>query len=56
MDVNSVAAPDKETSFEGQARAKVNTGRDGAELFIVDNSDSEWKGLKYLQVWPTLKC
>src|SRR6266576_1073753 len=26
----------------------------GGELFIVDNSDSEWKGLKYLQDWTEI--
>ncbi len=26
----------------------------GGELFIVDNSDSEWKGLKYLQAWTEI--
>ena len=30
--------------------SRVAEGR-GGELFIVDNSDSEWKGLKYLQDW-----
>jgi hypothetical protein len=29
-------------------------GRDGGELFIVDNSDTEWKGLKYLQDWTDI--
>ena len=27
---------------------------EGGELFIVDNSDSEWKGLKYLQDWTDI--
>src|SRR5437762_1240093 len=27
---------------------------EGGELFIVDNSDSEWKGLKYLQDWTEI--
>ena len=26
----------------------------GGELFIVDNSDSEWKGLKYLHDWTEI--
>ena len=26
----------------------------GGELFIVDNSDTEWKGLKYLQDWTDI--
>src|SRR5437870_11570182 len=26
----------------------------GGELFIVANSDSEWKGLKYLQDWTEI--
>ena len=25
-----------------------------SELFIVDNSESEWKGLKYLQEWTDI--
>jgi hypothetical protein len=25
--------------------------KSGGELFIVDNSDENWKGLKYLQDW-----
>ena len=28
--------------------------RSGGELFIVDNSDTDWKGLKYLQDWTEL--
>ena len=26
----------------------------GGDLFIVDNSDSEWKGLRYLQEWTEI--
>src|ERR1700675_4835387 len=26
----------------------------GGELFIVDNSESEWKGLRYLQDWTEI--
>jgi len=26
----------------------------GGELFIVDNSDSDWKGLRYLQEWTEI--
>jgi HKD family nuclease len=26
----------------------------GGELFIVDNSESEWKGLRYLEEWPEI--
>src|SRR2546425_918650 len=26
----------------------------GGELFIVDNSDIEWKGLRYLQDWTEI--
>ena len=26
----------------------------GGELFIVDNSDEAWKGLKYLQEWTQI--
>jgi PLD-like domain len=40
-------------SVEDQAINK--DGREsGGELFIVDNSDSEWKGLKYLQDWTEI--
>src|ERR1017187_3537103 len=28
--------------------------RSGGELFIVDNSDENWKGLKYLQDWTEI--
>jgi len=28
--------------------------RTGGDLFIVDNSDSGWTGLKYLQDWSDL--
>ena len=27
------------------------TAKGGGELFIVDNSNSDWKGLRYLQEW-----
>ena len=28
--------------------------KSGGELFIVDNSDESWKGLKYLQDWTEI--
>jgi phosphatidylserine/phosphatidylglycerophosphate/cardiolipin synthase-like enzyme len=28
--------------------------KSGGELFIVDNSDSDWKGLRYLQDWTEI--
>lgn len=28
--------------------------KSGGEIFIVDNSDSEWKGLRYLQEWTEI--
>ena len=28
--------------------------KSGGELFIVDNSDTEWKGLRYLQDWTEI--
>lgn len=28
--------------------------KSGGELFIVDNSESEWKGLRYLQDWTEI--
>jgi hypothetical protein len=30
------------------------TPKTGGELFIVDNSDDTWKGLKYLQDWTEI--
>src|SRR6266478_4489916 len=30
------------------------TPKTGGELFIVDNSDENWKGLKYLQDWTEI--
>src|SRR5690349_15858572 len=33
---------------------KPNPGKEKAELFIVDNSDSEWKVLSYLREWADL--
>lgn len=30
---------------------KRSSHRTGSELFIVDNSDDEWKALKYLSDW-----
>lgn len=32
----------------------ADTLRTGGELFIVDNSDESWKGLKYLQDWTEI--
>ena len=26
----------------------------GGELFIVDNSESDWKGLRYLEDWTEI--
>jgi hypothetical protein len=26
----------------------------GGELFIVDNSEAEWKGLRYLEEWTEI--
>jgi hypothetical protein len=28
--------------------------KSGGELFIVDNSDTKWKGLRYLQEWTEI--
>jgi superfamily II DNA or RNA helicase len=40
-------------SVEDQAISKA--GREsGGELFIVDNSETEWKGLKYLHDWTEI--
>jgi hypothetical protein len=45
------------------ALARVDPERDvgpetpilsGGELFIVDNSESEWKGLRYLEEWAEI--
>jgi len=32
----------------------MSTSSKGGELFIVDNSDQAWKGLKYLQDWTEI--
>lgn len=32
----------------------ASTNTPGGELFIVDNSDSDWKGLRYLQEWTEI--
>lgn len=32
----------------------MSGGPKGGELFIVDNSDSDWKGLRYLQDWTEI--
>ena len=32
----------------------MSANRKGGELFIVDNSDEAWKGLKYLQDWTEI--
>jgi len=31
-----------------------DTPKTGGELFIVDNSESDWKGLRYLQDWTQI--
>ena len=31
-----------------------DTAKGGGELFIVDNSDTDWKGLRYLQEWTEI--
>src|SRR5438132_167040 len=32
----------------------MSSSPNGGELFIVDNSDTEWKGLRYLQEWTEI--
>ena len=32
----------------------AKSAKSGGELFIVDNSDENWKGLKYLQDWTEI--
>jgi len=32
----------------------TSPARSGGELFIVDNSDTDWKGLRYLQDWTEI--
>src|SRR5208337_1571180 len=32
----------------------TDSAKSGGELFIVDNSDEAWKGLKYLQDWTEI--
>ena len=53
-DSDTVTAPPNETTSDVKAPIVVRERRDGGELFIVDNSDSEWKGLKYLQDWTEI--
>ena len=40
--------------LESTTKAAEPHRSEGGELFIVDNSDSEWKGLKYLQDWTEI--
>jgi superfamily II DNA/RNA helicase len=40
--------------LEGSARAAEFGTRAGGDLFIVDNSDEEWKGLRYLREWAQI--
>jgi superfamily II DNA or RNA helicase len=49
----SDTAAAEELSLNEQPVAKT-TDRKGGELFIVDNSDTEWKGLKYLHDWTEI--
>ncbi len=41
--------PSKVNDSDKPVAVKNNTG--GGELFIVDNSDENWKGLRYLEEW-----
>ncbi len=34
---------------EREGKAEVSNGRQGDDLFIVDNSDAEWKVQNYLR-------
>ncbi len=34
--------------------SRTQSGRSGADIFIVDNSDSDWKVRKYLQEWTDI--
>src|SRR6266704_2038869 len=38
----------------GRSRRMSEASKSGGELFIVDNSDESWKGLKYLQDWTEI--
>ena len=40
--------------LEGSARVAEFGTRAGGDLFIVDNSDEEWKGLRYLREWAQI--
>src|SRR5437870_4661490 len=42
-----------EVSLDEQPVAET-TDRKGGELFIVDNSETQWKGLRYLQDWTEI--
>ena len=37
-----------------QPKSQTLPARSGGELFIVDNSDENWKGIKYLQDWTEI--
>src|SRR6266567_9335044 len=49
----SDAASADELSLDEQPVAKA-PDRKAGELFIVDNSETEWKGLRYLQDWTEI--
>jgi len=53
-DPNASTAPPEQTATALQEPLVVRERPGGGELFIVDNSDSEWKGLKYLQDWTEI--
>jgi hypothetical protein len=42
------------TTPANSPRDAKKPARSGGELFIVDNSDESWKGLKYLQDWTEI--
>lgn len=45
---------DRDRKSDGGGRTAEFGTRTGGDLFIVDNSDEEWKGLRYLKEWAQI--
>jgi hypothetical protein len=45
---------DRDRKSDGGNRAAEFGTRAGGDLFIVDNSDEEWKGIRYLREWAQI--
>src|SRR5882724_377037 len=50
---DTVAATADEVSLDKEPTADA-ADQQGGELFIVDNSNSEWKGVRYLEDWTEI--